>query len=124
MWVGLLCVFTQLSSAFHMVLVEHVRCAEHGEWVHVDDEHAGTHGSPHGVTAANSTAIAPPSSEDGHHHDHCLTCLERRKAVLVASAATELTTLSQNRDAPSIASESAIDDRPTYCFAPKTSPPA
>lgn len=110
---------TQLGGSLHYVLVEHVRCAEHGELTHGSDADAfAPRDEPRPVDAIEGTTARDP---DGAH-EHCLVAVERRKATLAAAALTPI-------DAPTLlathllaAAESA--PRPPLDAAPKTSPPA
>lgn len=133
--VASLCLLAQAFALVHLFAVRHVRCAEHGDMVHVEPGHAA-HGaaagervsppadlreaalSEHQVLRASGLAI------EAHQDDHCMALSERRdlrtlevKAVVSAPPELlgELTFVSQ---APPLVA------RALYRLAPKISPPA
>lgn len=123
-WVGLLCLFGQFSSALHMVLVEHVRCAEHGELVHVDgDQHADHDGTAHRERSPGGPAISSSSTDSDHGHDHCLICSERRKLALLPAAVPELRAPEGGDALLALCPDASIHTPRIYSYAPKTSPP-
>lgn len=131
--VASLCLLAQTFALVHLFAVRHVRCAEHGDMVHVERGHAahaaGERVSPpadlreaaiseHQVLRASGLAI------EAHQDDHCMALSERRdlrtlevKAVVSAPPELlgELTFVSQ---APPLVA------RALYRLAPKISPPA
>jgi hypothetical protein len=120
--VGLLCLSLQLSTALHMVLVEHVRCAEHGEWVHAadaHDEHADLH---HDAASLEPGFVAADHPADDSH-DHCPTCTERRKSSLQSVALVELVPAGLERSPDRIELRVSHHGARVFPFAPKTSPP-
>lgn len=126
--IAAICLVAQGLAAGHHVLVEHTRCAEHGEMVHAS-EHAAhaTSGAEH--SAARSQALVSDvdamSSAEGAHvddHEHCVATSDRRKALLCVPAIVEA--------APVIALRVTVDvvqqaprSQARYWIAPKTSPP-
>jgi hypothetical protein len=119
-WVGLLCLGAQFSAALHGLLVEHRQCAEHGEWVHVDREHAGGHVSARGEPAPDGPVFNAPAAED----DHCLVGSELRKATLFVPSVPELRAPNYDGDAEAMGRRCPAHSALIYSFAPKTSPPA
>ncbi len=117
---GLLCIAAPFSTAFHALLVDHERCAEHGEWVHVDREHANGHVGARGEPAPDGPVFTAPAAPD----DHCLICSELRKLALLAPSIPELRTPTLNGDAAPMGRRSPSQSALIYSFAPKTSPPA
>jgi hypothetical protein len=116
----LVCLGAQFSTVFHALLVEHRRCAEHGEWVHVDGEHEEGHAGAPGEPAPDAAVFSAPGAED----DHCLICSELRKVALLPPSIPELRAPPLDAEAaPSGRKSPAISAR-VYSFAPKTSPPA
>jgi hypothetical protein len=122
-WVGLLCLSAQFASALHMLLVEHVRCAEHGELVHANGDKHEDHGSVSRDVSSSGPTIGVSSRHADHGHDHCLTCSERRKLALLPPMIPELrapedrfAVLAPGWDAP-------FPSLRIYSLAPKTSPP-
>ena len=123
--VSLLCVLSLFSSTAHMFLVEHVLCAEHGEWVHSTDHHGAGGDDIHSPRVKN-TGVGPvlhASAEPEHNHDHCLLCFERTKwvelvSVLDTPPETHGHTQTLTRERSILCHGLAV-----YAFAPKTSPP-
>ena len=117
---GLLALFLQGSSGGHMLLVEHAKCAEHGELIH----RANGHGFDTATEPARSLR-STSERESEASHDHCLLAAERRDAVKpVADAwvAIMLTT-----DAPNclqVVDSALPENAPRFRVAPKNSPPA
>ena len=114
--------FLQGSQGGHMLLVEHTRCAVHGELVHGGEGH-------HSLEASHARAEFPtleraPGHHDGCSHEHCSHASERRDAVAQSPSTLQVT----QRSVEPVASSSsafALDDRThLYRTAPKTSPPA
>jgi hypothetical protein len=116
----LLCLGAQFSTVLHELLVEHRRCAEHGEWVHVDREHADSRVDARGEPAPDGPVFTAPGAPD----DHCLVCSELRKLGLPAPSIPELCAPTLDDDAAPIGQRSPAHSASIYSFAPKTSPPA
>jgi hypothetical protein len=123
-WVGLLSIVAQLSSSFHLLLVEHVRCAEHGDWVHADGEHADGLATERSQSSAHELQLAASNGESGHEHDHCVVCAERRRLAPLPPGTSELRAPDRAAEAPH--PHVRVFSRTTrlYAMAPKTSPPA
>ena len=123
--VSLLCVLSLFSSTAHMFLVEHVKCAEHGEWVHATDHHDAGGAELHSLRA-NNTETGPvlhASTETEHEHDDCLFCSERSRWVELVSV---LDTPPETKgNVQTLTGERAVlcHGLAVYAFAPKTSPP-
>jgi hypothetical protein len=102
------------SEALHEGLVRHVRCAEHGEWVHATDARAAV-----GV-APGAAAVAGVERGEPHDHEHCA-----RDVVMAAdevrSPAPERCPAGAEVAARARAARPAID---VLSVAPKASPPA
>jgi hypothetical protein len=111
-----------VSSAWHELTVQHVRCAEHGELTHV----ATTHGSTDGPSSELATVQAQESGTEGTEgHDHCSLGRVVRSGVpssLVRTAVRYVPPAADTRTAP------ALPRCPGRAFvlasAPKTSPPS
>jgi hypothetical protein len=95
----------------------HVRCAEHGQLMHV---RSANHVAP----APNHTPVValPGSGDAASDHDHCALigakhCAELATAAPVPSIVLEIAP----RMLPELVSYAA---RPTFRIAPKNSPPA
>ena len=111
----------QGSGGGHMLLVEHSRCAEHGELVHGD-----AHQREAGPDQQTVSALLDGSPDSGSDeaHEHCSVLTDRRDAVVsivtagagirVAEAQGEL----RLHDVDIAPSTSRLQ------LAPKTSPPA
>lgn len=104
------------ASPLHQLLVEHVRCAEHGQLVH-----AGDHADAGHALAEQALLIAAEAHGD---HDHCDSC-----AVAPAIGDVEAPTLASSpgsgdgdqSDPTVVAVRAPSTDR--YRIAPKQSPP-
>lgn len=128
LWLGLLCLWTQLSGSLHLALVQHVRCEKHGQWVHAEAAHAEPDKAPLAETFEPETArvavarVFVGDTED-HGHDHCSEFFERRSPVLpsdpvVCKAATWSAMPGHNAPTVPFAHSGSL-----YALAPKTSPP-
>ena len=106
----------QLSAVAHEVLVEHVRCAEHGELVHVGDEAGGD------ALAFGVTRDAPPEASPHARHEHCGVTLAEAASALLARRSS----LARNEaHRPLLAfAEITYATAPVHVLAPKTSPPS
>lgn len=117
--VGVFCVFSQFSGAMHWALVEHARCAEHGDWVHPDDEH--------GVTEPSESESAPvsvvASTGDQHGHDHCQFLADRRELPLPPLTFEALNEPPARVSVFEGRTQAALGSGTIYELAPKTSPP-
>ena len=119
--VGFVCLVAQFAAALHTLLVQHVRCAEHGEWVHVDEGHGPTiHVGRE--TPVEAAALRSSSSAEDHDHEHCLACAER-KLVLRWPALSGVRSPVARRALVSNRRVWRTSSR-IYGFAPKSSPPA
>jgi hypothetical protein len=121
--IAALCLAAQALVLGHYVLVEHTRCAEHGELLHaVESAQAHRLG---GASAADPNGDALRRGEVAHDegHDHCATTSDRRKSL--CASAVEGTPL--RVDSLVRFYEHGIQivdvDAAIYCVAPKTSPP-
>ena len=130
-WVGMLCLGSQLAGVAHLLLSAHVRCAEHGEWVHHED---GVSSSREGGTNAASdqrlgrvfdgVAFRDAAGTAGEHdHDHCAVAVSRRALVTAAPAPLALGPLEPTPLAD-LGGEASKRRPVVVSFAPKTSPPA
>ncbi|MFW2390547.1 MAG: hypothetical protein ACN4G0_19585 [Polyangiales bacterium] len=118
---ALLALMLQGSSGGHMLLVEHSRCAEHGELVHGSG--ADHHGS-NAPTSADSASVQGTSPAHEDAHDHCTVSVDRRDAPASIDdsgwRAYSFTTLLSRAPANDLFSVRSH----RYRLAPKTSPPA
>ena len=103
-----------------MLLVEHTKCAEHGELVH--DGHAHRADAP-SRTDRSWQSHSTPQSEASH--DHCSLASDRRHAVppIVGAGVTGLLEIDATSrfEAVGVAS---WDTFKRFRLAPKNSPPA
>jgi hypothetical protein len=116
----LLCLGAQLSTALHALLVEHTRCAEHGEWVHVEREHADGHVAARGDPAPDGPVFSAPHAAD----DHCLVCSDVRKLAVLTASSPGLRAPTLHAEAAPNGKRWSVRSASIYSFAPKTSPPA
>ena len=119
---GMLGVFLQGSTGGHMLLVEHTRCAEHGELVHGDASHHHGSGDPADVNGPALSGIAEGSAEESH--EHCALSVDRRDAQHRIADSPTVACLDQAGEAfePRIAAPTTDPRR--FRIAPKNSPPA
>jgi len=118
----LLALVLQGSSGGHMLLVEHIRCAEHGALVHGGEAHqhdASTH-----VETDRLAFESDSKNASGEAHEHCALSVDRRDA-------TPSIVQAKVAPCPIEASPSATPDDPftlvateRFRIAPKNSPPA
>ena len=120
--VTLACLFGQLSSLAHGVLVQHVICAEHGESIHLRSIAAGQGDSVQRLEGRVARARAALPLAEADEHDHCSLVASRN---LRPQSSEDFTT------GPALVGSSVLDRRelvaiptiPAYLIAPKTSPP-
>lgn len=123
---ALVCLFGHTSALLHTVFVEHARCPEHGEsmhvgagdrvaivHVHVDASHSD------GPAVRNAAAAAQE-----HGHEHCLGVCDRRGATVPPKTGTVVSAplACDAHAAPHALLRAAA--RPLFLLAPKNSPPA
>lgn len=117
---GLLALVLQGSSGGHMLLVEHAKCAEHGELIH------RAHG--HGIDTATEPGRSLRSTTDPESkasHDHCLLAAERRDALKpVADAWVAIVLTIDAPDCFPVVDSALPENAPRFRVAPKNSPPA
>jgi hypothetical protein len=120
---ALLALVLQGSSAGHMLLVQHSRCAEHGELVHGGKRHGH---DPSGRIDAGSAAIgglADPGSDETH--EHCALWSDRRHAVAaIPQAQIGLALLCDAQGFAALVQQRIEADSSRFRVAPKNSPPA
>lgn len=107
--------FSGVASGLHHLLVRHVVCADHGELVELDDEHA--------AAAAVPSEGPELRAVDHHDHDHgCDELLVDRLALPTAHAKPAHFLVLSWRSAPMTGAEAPRG--PPLAYAPKTSPPS
>ncbi|KPK16107.1 MAG: hypothetical protein AMJ62_06875 [Myxococcales bacterium SG8_38] len=120
---ALLALFLQGSSAGHMLLVQHSRCAEHGELIHGGE---GQGHDPVGRIAAGSAAIgglADPGSDEAH--EHCALWSDRRQAVAaIPQTQVGLAPACDAQGCTALVQQRIDEDSSRFRVAPKNSPPA
>jgi hypothetical protein len=116
---GLLCMVSQLSGELHWALVEHQRCADHGEWIHEGDHHHA--GSEEAAAPAPLSVTSP--DDDAHDHDHCQVLTDRRELGLAPSATTPLEAPAAHAVTGLERATPVVAASALYRLAPKTSPP-
>jgi hypothetical protein len=119
---GMLGLFLQGSTGGHLLLVEHTRCAEHGELVHGNSLHHHASDDLVGPNDPAVSGIARGTAEGSH--EHCALSADRRDAlhlipgpriVAYADAAGEVSEPPTTRPTA---------DLGRFRIAPKNSPPA
>ena len=111
----------QVTSFAHLVLVRHVRCAEHGELVEIGKARAATKATRRN---APTNFVSAESTADGHGHEHCLIAPMRRDRIAAGAPAwldslhvdafSTVGVVAEDEVAPPIA---------LILLAPKNSPP-
>jgi hypothetical protein len=117
---GLFCAYSQVSSTLHWLLVEHARCADHGEWVHVAEEHHA-HEAEDATPASPSVAAA---ERDAHGHDHCQFLVDARSLTPVSRPEALIPSPTESLGPDLIGPSDCSLPVALYRLAPKTSPPA
>ena len=128
-WVGLICLLSNVTAAAHFLLVEHVYCAEHGEWVHADEEHSHVYATITTETPGHSAeghAVQSPRQENDHDHahEHCHACSERRGASAISANERVASFDLETKNTGVMGSEAPALLRPVHKTAPKASAPA
>ncbi|NNE17998.1 MAG: hypothetical protein HKN10_05930 [Myxococcales bacterium] len=117
----LLALVLQGSSGGHMLLVEHTRCAEHGELVHgVAHQHEA------GPNRQAESAMLHRSPDAGAEdaHDHCSALTDRRDSLVsIADASAGIRAL-ETQGELSFHDTKIPSSTSQLQLAPKTSPPA
>jgi hypothetical protein len=122
---ALLSVFlaVQLGQWLHHSSERHVRCAEHGEWVHAPDGAGSGELASAGRASPDGPSLVPLAPAETPH-EHCELASIDRERALPRSAAFDLvwpaSPVSQVRVIDAAPRAAAI---PSYALAPKQSPP-
>ena len=119
---GLLAVFLQGSSGGHMLLVEHTRCAEHGELVHAGEAHHHDASAHVETTAPAFESVSDEASDAAH--EHCALTADRRDAPAAIVEARVLPCLIVGSESARPAEPFAVPTAKRFRVAPKNSPPA
>jgi len=118
----MLAVFLQGSNGGHMLLVEHARCAEHGELVHngVDHHHeTGGYAESDSPTFQNTSSDRPEEA-----HEHCAFSADHRNGLIAIGGAQLSTHAYEARVDFALASVFVGPSGARFRIAPKNSPPA
>ncbi len=119
-WVSAFCLVAQVLGTMHMALVQHTRCAEHGELVHAGED-AALPSLP--AVSDDVDVVAERAADvDADAHEHCEVFFERERAVTVepGSAALAWTPAAVVPLTPVVLPPLSR----LYAGAPKTSPPS
>jgi len=119
---GLLALLPQGSTGGHMLLVEHTRCAEHGELVHRGDSHE--HVDSERAHADAAALEGTPSEGSGEAHDHCALSVDRRGAVATIVSPELLTQALEAAQGFAPTDAQLVTRSARFRIAPKNSPPA
>jgi hypothetical protein len=117
---GLFAAYSQVSSTLHWVIVQHVRCADHGEWVHVGEGHPA-HEAEHATHTSPSVAAA---DADTHGHEHCHLLVDPRTFAPIPAPKVVLSAPGESMGPGLMRPADAGRQIALYELAPKTSPPA
>jgi len=119
---ALVALLLQGSSAGHMLLVEHARCAEHGEWTHESGHHVQAPRLQAEGTALEG--VPPTPHENEASHEHCTVATERRDGVAGQAFVPVDRSPVETQDPDRIAGALGLfDSTPRLRLAPKSSPP-
>lgn len=119
---GLFALLLQGSSGGHMLLVEHTRCAEHGELVHKADAHH--HEGP--SHDESGLPVFRGASEDGSDeaHEHCALTADRRDALPLIVDAQASAPVAEVEQSFTLTHPFIPFETRRFRVAPKNSPPA
>jgi hypothetical protein len=123
LWIGLSCILGQFSGVAHSLLVEHVRCAEHGDWAHGHDDSHGAGLQAQLARAPQAAGALASESGDEHGHEHCLSCVSRGETVLPGEDSSVQHQAARQHPAPEFGPGAVVVLQRVFSFAPKTSPP-
>jgi len=118
---ALLALVLQGSSGGHMLLVEHSRCAEHGELIHGA---AHQHEADQDRHAESAVLHGVPDPGSNEAHDHCSALTDRRDAVVLNGCADAGIRVAEAQDELSVLRRLIAPSTTRLRLAPKTSPPA
>ena len=115
------------ASPLHLLLVEHERCSQHGEFVH-SSEHTAAHQGLGSVALQQSTPdLQPPvlvASAAHGDHDHCSSCAAAPEAVTLVQPSTVDDAHGGDGEGSDPVHVAALMPTHTrYLLAPKQSPP-
>ena len=130
-WLSLAFVALLLVSHFaragHLLLVAHERCAEHGELIHADAEHAAGDAAAHSPETASSNdgdAVAPGSAPSASDHEHCDAVAISHRPQDVAVTVDDVRLLDGYLLPWSLRGDVGARNVELLLLAPKNSPPA
>lgn len=119
---GLFALLLQGSNGGHMLLVEHTRCAEHGELVHGGDAHDHADASHTERDLVALEDVSEDASEAAH--EHCSLTAERRDTLLSVGHAEVSPCSAELAELGAGPSTFASVKAERFRLAPKNSPPA
>lgn len=114
-----MCLLAQAFALVHLFAMHHVRCAEHGDLLHVEERGASAHELP---AEHQHVSLGASEQNAGHQGDHCTTLTERRDLRTWCSEPMAVLPPSELIVLP-FAQALALVARPLYRLAPKISPP-
>jgi len=119
----LFAVILQGSTGGHMLLVEHTRCAEHGELIHGA---APDHDATESPATANTGTVdqAPDDGPSGGAHEHCTLTSDRREVIAAVSDSPMTRRLDETAPLSLGVDSFVFVDTKRFQTAPKHSPPA
>lgn len=128
-----MCLLTPILGYAHLLLVQHARCPEHGELVHV--EGAGAADAAQNASLLLSSKLETRTDEpqvalestpevDAHEHDHCVAVLARKTDAPLASAGPSLPDHASTLSRRGLVHDAVLRAATAlYLLAPKNSPP-
>jgi hypothetical protein len=105
-----------------VLLVEHTRCAEHGELVHGGDAHDHVSGEHAHSKAATLSGLPDAGSDEAH--DHCSVSANRGDAAVSFVDSKAWIRFAGLLHDPTLTSAVIVPSTPRFRIAPKGSPPA
>lgn len=112
--------FAQLADTFHVALVPHELCAEHGEFVESSTSVRAPADALDGVETHFDQGLP---AVDGASHEHCLATLATRQNALSTAPVAAIAPVSPTSFAPIAAALASRSNLEALRLAPKQSPP-
>lgn len=121
---AMLALVAQTGGVLHLVLVQHVTCPEHGEWVHAPSAGALAAAVSTPTPGHDTPAVEKSTADEKHVHDHCSATCTRRDDVVSQRPGVTLQAFLQLTQAPLHLQAAVAPAIALLRLAPKASPPA
>lgn len=119
---GVLCLFSQAVPLLHFLAVDHVRCAEHGDWVHAGEAHGPDLNADADIRPIEEATL-DASTQHGDH-EHCVLCADCPDHAWPGHRSSAVAVWAAESSADAQTGTAQLPAALIYLFAPKTSPPA